>query len=57
MIQYYELFFSLLGRRLSIRLLPLAALDSGDVKNSIQEISETKGSLHGLLLSTAVEPL
>ena len=32
------------GRRFSsLRLLPFSALDSGDVKNAVVEISETKG--------------
>ena len=38
------------GRRFStIRLLPLSALDSGDVKNAIIDISETKGMFLPLL--------
>ena len=33
------------GRRPTLRLLPLSAIDSGDIKNTVIEISETKGRL------------
>lgn len=36
----------LLGKRPTLRLMPTAALDKGDMKNIVIDVTETKGTVY-----------